>query len=669
MASDKEYGRTAPKNDIIDVNYDQRTLNDFFKMLRDGYKKLEEERKKREEQDLRSRVKKEYEAIRKQDDTRFKYLEKKELELRKKTATDNYKENKAFIKEYERVLKEHKELTNAQREDLKKDIASRKEEVKLARSGILASSMKSALSTVVSALGKLSSGIDSAMKTYVGYQTGINARLQGSLPGVNNYFRMLETNIQSRVGITSLFKTETMMNNLQELVQAGVATDLEQRAFLNTLNDDIATTFNAANGTLLRLIRLQSQDSTAMRLGMEAYLTKFLNETVKNTEYLSKTFDDVESALVEAQAVLNSAGASAEMEYVVQKWLGVLTGRGLSEQAASNIATALGQLGSADINALSGSNMNYLLQMAVSRAGKSYTDIMQQGLTAGTANDVMRAMVEYMSEVGGMSNVQRSALANVMGVSVSDLISASNISASELSKVTSDMLSYSAMFSELGTQMGTLYERIPETARLSTYFENLQFKMGSQMAGDPVTAATWYLANMVEKATGGIEIPVVGGKATELIKAGIVGYNALGMVGDIIAGVNNMKDPTAILAQLGLSAPIVEARGTGLKSRARGYSSSETAYIGSSDSDAFYQDVVARANKEALQVQAMVDEEDPSKAINTYLSETLEGHMIGIEEKLATVIERMDEGTFRVRDDALNSSVSRLAETVNDIGF
>jgi len=666
MAGEK-YDYTIPKNQIIDINYDQRTLNEFFKMLHDGYKKLTEERKKNEKliaEENKKRAKEEAKLRLAEQNKNFKAVREQERKL----AQERYKENKEYLKEYEKLTRSGKELTPEQKEDLK----TRKEEIQLAKSGKLskvASVSKSLLNTVVSALGKLSSGIDSAMKTYVGYQTGINARLQGSIPGVNNYFRMLETNIQSRVGITSLFKTETMMNNLQKLVQAGVATDLEQRAFLNTLKDDIATTFNAANGTLLRLIRLQSQDSTAMRLGMEAYLTKFLNETVKNTEYLSKTFDDVESALVEAQAVLNSAGASAEMEYVVQKWLGVLTGRGLSEQAASNIATALGQLGSADINALSGSDMNYLLQMAVSRAGKSYTDIMQQGLTAGTANDVMRAMVEYMSEVGGMSNVQRSALANVMGVSVSDLISASNISASELSKVTSDMLSYSAMFSELETQMGTLYERIPETARLSTYFENLQFKMGSQMASDPVMAATWYLANMVEHATGGINIPVVGGTVTGAIKAGIIGADAFNLVGPILAGIGNMQDPTAILSQLGISAPVAESRGTGLRSRARGYSTSETSYIGSSDSDVLYQETMARVHKEATQIQAMVDEEDPSKAINSYLSETLEGHMIGIEEKLATVIERMDEGTFRVRDDALNSSVSRLAETVNDIGF
>jgi hypothetical protein len=65
----------------------------------------------------------------------------------------------------------------------------------------------------------------------------------------------------------------------------------------------------------------------------------------------------------------------------------------------------------------------------------------------------------------------------------------------------------------------------------------------------------------------------------------------------------------------------------------------------------------------------MVDEEDPAKAISAYLSDTMEGHMVGIEEKLSAMIQRMDENTFKVRDDAVESSLGRLAETINDTGF
>nr|DAU00298.1 MAG TPA: hypothetical protein [Bacteriophage sp.] len=41
------------------------------------------------------------------------------------------------------------------------------------------------------------------------------------------------------------------------MVDLGINYNLEERAFLATISDKVATTFDAANGTLLRLIRLQ----------------------------------------------------------------------------------------------------------------------------------------------------------------------------------------------------------------------------------------------------------------------------------------------------------------------------------------------------------------------------------------------------------------------------
>ena len=79
------------------------------------------------------------------------------------------------------------------------------------------------------------------------------------------------------IGSSRYIKQTEVLQNLSKLVESGTALNLEQRAFLATVSDKIATTFNAFDASLLRIIRLQQEDSTAARLGMEAALTQNLN--------------------------------------------------------------------------------------------------------------------------------------------------------------------------------------------------------------------------------------------------------------------------------------------------------------------------------------------------------------------------------------------------------
>ena len=115
-----------------------------------------------------------------------------------------------------------------------------------------------------------------------------------------------------------MFKTSSMLESLNELVAQGIAFNLEQRAFLDTLGEKIATTFDVANSSLLRIVKLQQADSTASRLGMEAYLTRYFNEMFQDTQYLSSTFDNVTAALLEATSQMQTK-QSVEFEYIVQK--------------------------------------------------------------------------------------------------------------------------------------------------------------------------------------------------------------------------------------------------------------------------------------------------------------------------------------------------------------
>ena len=128
----------------------------------------------------------------------------------------------------------------------------------------------------------------------------------------------MSTDIRNVAGISPLIKQESVVSNLEKLVGQGISFDVEQRAFLETIKYKIATTFEAADGTLLRLVRIQQQDTTAARLGMESALTSFLNNMYETTEYMQSVAKSVRNSLQEAEALMGSKSAAA-FEYQVQK--------------------------------------------------------------------------------------------------------------------------------------------------------------------------------------------------------------------------------------------------------------------------------------------------------------------------------------------------------------
>ena len=164
----------------------------------------------------------------------------------------------------------------------------------------------------------------------------VNARLQGSGLTWESTTDLITTNLS----INPFVKTENVINKLVEATNLGIAYNLEQRAFLATISEKIASTFNAFDSNLLRLIKLQQADSTAARLGIESSLTKFLNSMYEDTSYLSDLSSSVAGAIIDANAQLGR-NASAEFEYTVQKWLGSLSSLGMSSNTVTNIAQVM----------------------------------------------------------------------------------------------------------------------------------------------------------------------------------------------------------------------------------------------------------------------------------------------------------------------------------------
>ena len=100
-------------------------------------------------------------------------------------------------------------------------------------------------------VGQLESGIEV-------YTQGVgryNARMYGS--GLNSTFLAASKMISTNLGLTGVASQKETVENLKKLADLGVAYNIEQRAFLQTISDEIAGTFDAFDSNLLRIIRLQ----------------------------------------------------------------------------------------------------------------------------------------------------------------------------------------------------------------------------------------------------------------------------------------------------------------------------------------------------------------------------------------------------------------------------
>ena len=253
------------------------------------------------------------------------------------------------------------------------------------------------LGMMVNLISDLAKQLENQIDEIASYKSSIDTRLQGSKNKrfMGSYWDQISQDIVGGAGVSPLVKQADIVSNVQSMVKMGIAFNVEQRAFLQTIKDKIAETFDANDSTLRRLIRIQQQDSTAARLGMESALNSFLNNMYETSEYLGSIAEGVRGSLEEAQALMTATAAS-ELEFEVQKWLGSLYSVGMSQKGVSSIADAIGKIAAGDLSGLTGGGAGNLVIMAANEAGLSITDILNKGLTAGTANLLMEAMSNYL---------------------------------------------------------------------------------------------------------------------------------------------------------------------------------------------------------------------------------------------------------------------------------
>lgn len=430
------------------------------------------------------------------------------------------------------------------------------------------------------AISDLAAQLDTKIDQIASYQGDIDTRLQGSNNKTNfagSYWGQLTKDMMSVGAVTPFFKQEDFANNIKSLVDKGISFDLKQRAFLMTIQEKIANTFDVADGTLLRLIRIQQEDSTAGRLGMESALNSFLNEMYETSEYLTDVANSVRGSLEEMEALMSGAEAT-EVEFQVQKWMGSLYSVGMSQEAVQSIASALGQIAAGQVDALTnGGGAGNLMVMAANEAGLTISDILTKGLDAAETNKLLQATVNYLAELAESSKdnqVVQQQLANVFGVKASDLRAATNLATNDTtSDVFGSYLTYDNMLKQLNNMAGTMFMRTSIGEMMTNIWDNGQYTLASSMANNPVSYLMFKMADLLEKTTGGISLPFLNvygfgvdleTTVADLMRVASMGTGILGSLGPMISGLASSFSGQAMLSTMGIE------QGSGLKVTPRG---------------------------------------------------------------------------------------------------
>jgi hypothetical protein len=683
------YERAKNNQVFIDRKKQEQAIVDFKLQLDQSSIKLTNEQRKKLEKDFV----RDYQAVRMSEERKFL---RERLNQEKKNQIEFYKEQSKQSENQRKLedqqLQKQLEIAKLRSKailDEKGNVVGQKDAGKQLLDNLRADLKGLGSSIFKSLIGigeKLSGEVNSVISTFAQYQSSINTRLQGT----DSTFQSVQRNLTSNLGTSPFVKTSSLLESLSDLVSQGIAFNLDQRAFLDSLSDKIATTFDVANASLLRIVKLQQEDSTASRLGLEAGLTRYFNEMFQDTSYLSQTFDSVTDALVEATSQMGTK-QSVEFEYIVQKWLGSLSAVGTSENTVRTLAEAIGFLGAGNVTALNASSMQNLLVMAASRAGLDYSSMLTEGLNAYNTNSLLQAVVGYMQEIGqGSNQVVKSQFAQTFGLSISDLAAASNI-ATDLDSITANMMSYSGTIDELGFQLNEISGRVSIAEKIQNVMSNIKFSIGQGIAENAVMAGMWSLTDLIQNVTGGIAIPAVSvfGNMVDLnttvenlIKTGLVGISTLSKLPDLFRGLGTANNFSQLMGSYGIGydptrTDLMErarVTGTGLRQRARGLGVSETSIIGTGDAEgiAAFEVMKARAPSEAKQKESQ-SEQKTSNDIFNYLVYLLDpklstmtqmlGSMAGFNVGLTSFDNKMDKQSDYILNYGTTVRVSEPADS------
>lgn len=503
------------------------------------------------------------------------------------------------------------------------------------------------------AIGNYAKKLEADMRSVAMTQTQIDTRLQGSKRSKNflgSYWQDMSNTITQNVGVSPFVQQKDVVDKLKTLVGQGISFNVEQRAFLDTISEKIATTFEATDASLVKLVRIQQADSTAARLGMESALTSFLNNMYETTEYMQQAADSIRANIYEASALMDAEEAT-EFEYQVQKWMGSLYSVGFNN--SEGLSGALGKLAAGDISGITDGGYGNLLVMAANKANLSIAEILADGLDDSSTNALMQAMVEYLSGIYDETKdnkVVAQQFANVYGLTASDLKAAANL-ASSTTNISKNNISYGGMLTQLNTMADSMWRRTSMGEMMTNLFDNFNYTMASQMGNNPILYSIYTLGGMLEDTTGGIDIPAISvmgsgfdlnTSVAQLMQVGAMSGGILGGIGQLIAGLAKGSgggfSGSGMLKAFGVNtsgtSTVVRGNGGDLTPvTSSGGDTSLSGFIGNEDGSAVYDKTLTDANDDGNRKLAQAIEDSTETTMST-----VDEHIVQIYTLLQDVV-------------------------------
>lgn len=525
----------------------------------------------------------------------------------------------------------------------------------------------------------IKSSFDKITSDFIATQESMAYGLSGS----NKSFSGLVDTLNQSIGATGIVKQQRVYENLNSLVKSGILYNVEQRAFLQTLSDDLGMMFNATDGTLTRLINLQRKDLSDERVAIEASLKEYLNQNYQTSQYIKDGFTTVSNALIEAQATMDSPDAM-QLEAVVQQWLGSLSSVGLSSDTISSIATAIGNVGSGNLSALSGSPVQNLVIMGAAESGTEYARILTEGLSPADANSIMAGIVKYLSSISTAdSNVVKSAYADIFGLKVSDLRAIANLDAAKATNITAKGLSVTT---DITSFMNKVDSYINATTKFDNTLSNLMYGWATNFASDnPANYMAYKITDMISQAVGSmvdgtkLEIAPFGAGVSldlgTLIKAAPLALTVPSLIGSL-SGVGKMfGGASSIYNSLSGEKETGQLIGTGTLSeytKLSGLSTSGSLIYSNTDTEDIYK--AAKSSGKKIETDTKTGEETDPGDVIVDIKELVQKVKTDIEdlpnhEYAATVKFNEDHNSVRIGNDYtyVQDAITAMAINVQNI--
>lgn len=592
------------------------------------------------------------------------------LKQKKKADEDYFKANKEQYEHHQKWLEKnsYKDLSRKERSDRReKDKDSRRNELEgmlseaeknedeelvslinselseLKKGNSNQELMKKIVSGIHSDLKSLGNAVQSSLNSLYEEQVRFNARTSSYDDAYGNMIK----DISKLIGSSPFIKQSDVIKNLSEIANTGSNYNIEQRAYLATLAKDLASTFDIKGEELLRLNRLMRTDLSASRMGMVQNLTDALNQTFNDSSFMNSLRRSVAEGVMDATAQL-STGNGTDFEWAVETWMGALTSAGVNSDVINMLTQGLNFLGSGNVSAMSGNEqMQTLFALAASNSGgKSYSEMLVDGIDASDVNKLMSEMIGYLKDISDENKVVQSEYFRILGMGgLANMTAFKNIDIDEVLAIAQNSRT------DINTEN---YSTSSILSRVNIVKDNLITTMATDIGESVPKLITWILADTLDKVAGGISIPSILGLGTgvimdttvaDMMKAGVMASTLFSVIPSIATAFKNngVADFGSFAEQAG---GVNTGFGTSL-SYAVGSSSSSDVMKSSITSQANQ----AKQNKKTVQNAIGETEEESSEAMLKSIKKQLDG---------------LYKNTQIVKDEAVLSKVDKLFEKFDD---